>query len=94
MAHADSIVAIYEQSFSTKGAVHAYLASMLDFPSYYGANLDALVDCLGDISTPTLIVLVRSREEGRLSAWFDKLALAIMVSVRENPALDAEIVFG
>jgi hypothetical protein len=30
--------------------MHADLASALDFPAYYGRNLDALNDCLGDVA--------------------------------------------
>jgi hypothetical protein len=30
--------------------MHADLASALDFPAYYGGNLDALNDCLGDVA--------------------------------------------
>ena len=29
--------------------VHDYIKEMLDFPEYYGKNLDALYDCLGDL---------------------------------------------
>ena len=33
----------------TSERVHASIARQLHFPSYYGANLDALRDCLADI---------------------------------------------
>ena len=36
----------------TKEAMHTYLARKLKFPSYSGKNLDALHDCLGEISHP------------------------------------------
>lgn len=91
MAEAGVYVVLFESAFEEKGAVHAYLASTLGFPAYYGANLDALLDCLGDISEPTLISLIRMREEGPLARWFDRLALTLMIAARENPALDAEI---
>lgn len=37
--------------------LHDYLAGKLAFPSYYGRNLDALYDCLGDIRQPTIIFI-------------------------------------
>ncbi|MFM2414382.1 MAG: hypothetical protein RI911_75, partial [Candidatus Parcubacteria bacterium] len=33
----------------TAKAIHASIAEQLNFPEYYGANLDALVDCYGDV---------------------------------------------
>ena len=36
---------------------HKYLKKILDFPDYYGENLDALYDCLTDIGTDTEIIL-------------------------------------
>lgn len=33
---------------TTPEAIHTAIATQLHFPSYYGANLDALADCLGD----------------------------------------------
>lgn len=32
------------------------LGRVLDFPAYYGQNLDALHDCLADLATPTLLL--------------------------------------
>lgn len=32
------------------------LGAALDFPGYYGRNLDALVDCLRDLERPTALV--------------------------------------
>ena len=55
----------------SKDELHAELKSKLDFPSYYGANLDALSDCLtGWIDLP---VEVEWRDfslvEGRLGEY-------------------------
>jgi ribonuclease inhibitor len=37
--------------------LHSELSRSLDFPDYYGANLDALYDCLsGDIALPLRII--------------------------------------
>ena len=39
-------------------ATHAYLASTLRLPDYYGRNLDALHDCLTDLSRSVWIILI------------------------------------
>ena len=37
--------------------LHSELSRSLDFPDYYGANLDALYDCLsGDVALPLKII--------------------------------------
>jgi ribonuclease inhibitor len=39
--------------------LHSELARIFDFPDYYGANLDALYDCLsGDIALPLRIIWI------------------------------------
>ena len=38
-------------SVQTQCEFHSQIAKTLDFPSYYGKNLDALWDCLGDFTT-------------------------------------------
>lgn len=35
---------------------HLYLAQMLDFPEYYGKNLDALFDCLTELRECTIVL--------------------------------------
>jgi RNAse (barnase) inhibitor barstar len=42
----------------TSKAIHAYIAKYLDFPDYYGANLDALADCTSDSLLERKIVLI------------------------------------
>lgn len=37
-----------------KKEAHLYLAQMLDFPDYYGKNLDALFDCLTEMGECTI----------------------------------------
>ena len=36
--------------FGNAKEAHAYLKDTLSFPEYYGANLDALYDCLTDMT--------------------------------------------
>ena len=37
---------------------HRYLKRALHLPRYYGKNLDALNDCLGDFGSDTWIILI------------------------------------
>ncbi len=41
----------------TREHAHSHLAKRLRLPDYYGNNLDALNDCLGEIAVPTRILL-------------------------------------
>ena len=56
-------VILDETQFANLKAVHAYLAESLAFPAHYGKNYAALSDCLGDISEPTIITVVRDCAE-------------------------------
>lgn len=39
-----------------------YLAHALELPDWYGMNLDALADCLGEMGTDTEIILLHAGE--------------------------------
>ncbi len=52
-------ITIDEARLSSPADAHRLLAARLSFPTYYGHNLSALADCLGDVSEPTRIVVVR-----------------------------------
>ncbi|MBR6323200.1 MAG: barstar family protein [Lachnospiraceae bacterium] len=61
-------------AFDTTRAVHEYLAAHLSFPDYYGKNLDALHDCLTDLSEDVCVTVVRAGkdfEEGFLTVFAD-----------------------
>ncbi|MBR3159895.1 MAG: barstar family protein [Atopobiaceae bacterium] len=81
-------VTLRESELATPEEAHARLALKLDFPDYYGANLDALEDCLGDIDEPTRIVLVRAEEE---TAWFDDFVEVICESAQRSCYLGCTI---
>ena len=64
--------------------LYAALADALGLPSWFGANLDALWDCLTDLSVPTAVVLdgwrsferVEPERARRLVELFAERALA------------------
>ena len=67
--------------------LHEYLAKALDFPSYYGANLDALYDMLTSRQTPTTIYLVNlDALSGHLGATYNKKFLKLLLDVEEKNA--------
>ena len=81
-----------ERDFQAIGQVHAYLADELAFPDYYGGNLSALADCLGDIDAPTRIVVRERADEARAAdeqgLAFARLCRVMRRESRENPFLD------
>ena len=78
---------VWEDDLTTPETLHARIAADFGFPPYYGANLSALADCLGDVDTPSIIVVHRSRD-GRQKPWFDGFCTVMERSARENPSLE------
>lgn len=77
-------VVLRESEMESAAQAHAFLAEHLDFPEYYGANLDALEECLGDIYTPTRIVVRREHEEEARKPWFDALEEVLRESAQRS----------
>lgn len=63
---------------------HDALVEAFGFPAYYGRNLDALNDCLGDIGEDTAVIVTdmgSADENGR------RILTVLWDSARENPHL-------
>lgn len=67
--------------------VHDYLKEMLDFPEYYGNNLDALHDCLTDLEDVEITIQLPD-EDG---AIFQKVLRVFKAADRENDSLKLNI---
>ena len=63
--------------------VHDYLKEMLEFPEYYGKNLDALHDCLTDLENVE-IAITPPEEDG---AIFQRILRVFKAADRENATL-------
>ena len=59
---------------------HEYIKEKLDFPDYYGENLDALYDCLCELSNKIIIIKDSSLLDEDLIATFKDASV-------ENPDL-------
>ncbi|HIU18644.1 MAG TPA: barstar family protein [Candidatus Limiplasma stercoravium] len=75
--------------FEEKIPLHRYLKETLDFPFYYGANLDALHDELASQTRPTRItVLYAAHPRGRMVDYQPKLLRLFHDVSRENYNLE------
>lgn len=63
---------------------HAYLREQLQFPEYYGNNLDALYDCLTDLND-VQITFTHVEEAGE---YFSKVSRVFGDAAKRNPGLE------
>ena len=75
---------LFAQEMTDRDAAHDHLAEVFGFPDWYGRNLDALWDLLGDISAPTHIHLYSCQ---LLSGYGLRMLQVIVRAVAENPSL-------
>ena len=85
-------IILAQHAFDDADALHDFLADKLGFPDYYGRNLDALNDCLGDICEPTLLVIDADHElsdhlESEGPTFFDKACRVMRRAAQENEDL-------
>ncbi|MCL1855388.1 MAG: barstar family protein [Clostridia bacterium] len=71
--------------FQEKKALHQYLKEAMDFPFYYGANLDALYD---ELSSTTELISITLRypiaPAGKMVDYLPRLLAVFQDSAREN----------
>ena len=66
--------------------LHDYLQEMLPLPEYYGRNLDALYDCLTEL-TDTVVVIEGEEQAG---AWYKKVRRVLFDACSKNEELIIE----
>ncbi len=59
-------------------ALHKYLRRELALPVYYGANLDALYDCLTDVVEDTQLVIPAAVADDAHLGWYGKQLLQVL----------------
>lgn len=59
-------------------ALHKYLRRELALPVYYGANLDALYDCLTDVTENTQLLVPAAVTDDAHLGWYGKQFLQVL----------------
>lgn len=73
-------------------ALHNYLRSVLALPVYYGANLDALYDCLTELDAATELVVPKAIADEEHLGWYgEQLLQVLQEAAEENEALTVTI---
>ncbi|MBR2765324.1 MAG: barstar family protein [Blautia sp.] len=86
-------VVIYGSDFENIKQVHEFLAGELDFPDYYGANLDALYDVLTERDQPVSIEIhMEDIENPDLLQALEKMTDVIADATAENEAIELTVV--
>ena len=70
--------------FKGRSRAHAYLKEALQLPDYYGKNLDALYDCLGDIGEETVIVVPEVIQKKEYLGEYGKTMLRVFKDAAEQ----------
>lgn len=86
-------ITLDETKFTSRQAAHGYLKAVLALPEWYGDNLDALRDALGDIAEDTLLIVPKSiADENRLGSYGKTMLAVLQDSSRENPCLSVRFI--
>ena len=58
--------------------LHRYLHQALALPEYYGCNLDALYDCLTEISEPTQLTVPAAVQREEYLGWYGQQLITVL----------------
>jgi ribonuclease inhibitor len=72
---------------TSKDTLHRYLKETLSLPEYYGSNLDALFDCLTEISEPVILEFDHLDRLIPLGNYGEALMATFRDAALENPML-------
>ena len=79
---------LYIEKMRSLPMLHKYLHTALALPEYYGANLDALFDCLTELAEPTELVVPRQVADEAYLGWYGQQFLQMLQdAAEENTAL-------
>ena len=85
-------VTLSGKKMTSKEVLHTYLAKKLDFPAYYGKNLDALYDCLTERNTPLRITVTYTEQlKENLGEYGETFLQVLKDAAEENEQITLSI---
>ncbi len=73
-----------------QSTAHEYLEEIMEFPGYYGRNLDALYDCLSEMSDCDIVL--QYEQEACLEGTYGERIIEILEEAAfENPGLKLSV---
>ena len=86
------IIEIPGDEFSKPEELQKFVQDAFSFPDYYGLNLDALYDCLSEISEKTKVVVSNSiTEEENLGVYGERFLSVLEEAAQDNEYLELKI---
>lgn len=80
------------RKMQTKAELHRYLKEALHLPSYYGNNLDALMDCLTTNYSPQVVEIAFAEEMvTNLGKYGENVLRVFQDAAKANLALEVQI---
>lgn len=81
------------KKMTDKEATHKYIAAKLDFPEYYGKNLDALADCVSEFCIDKYIRFKNFDEAQKNLGEYAEMLVAVFSDIaEENPRIKFKMV--
>ena len=81
------IVVLDGRKMTDREAAHTYLKRTLGLPEYYGRNLDALFDCLCEMSGTQIILTYVDEMKDNLRRYADNIINVFEAAEEKNPKI-------
>ena len=81
-----NIIILDGRQMTDRKTAHVYLKETLGLPRHYGHNLDALFDCLTELSGVQVILTYLQEMSENLGNYADMLLAVFTEAAEENPA--------
>lgn len=88
-----NVIILNGNRMSSIKEAHNYIKRKLNFPDYYGGNLDALWDILSTVSKPTSIKLINFHKLRENLGEYSELLLSVFFDAdKENDKVSFELI--